>query len=157
MKRIDHLDNPAAPPANSMVPSVNAVVTTADGEILLIQRSDNGNWALPGGAIDLGESIADATIREVEEETGIRCSITGLVGLYSNPRHVIEYTSNGEVRQEFSIVLTAAVAGGTLRTSSESISVRWVPPADLTGYSMHESMRRRVDDYLAPRTWPHIA
>ncbi|MGH3358983.1 MAG: NUDIX hydrolase [Nocardioidaceae bacterium] len=157
MKRIDHLDDPAAPPANSMVPSVNVVVTSDDGEILLIQRSDNGNWALPGGAIDLGESIMDAAIREVEEETGIRCDITGLVGLYSNPRHVIEYTSNGEVRQEFSIVLTATVISGELRTSSESTSVRWVPTADLADYEIHESMRQRIEHYLDPQTWPFLA
>lgn len=59
-RRIDYYDDPAAPEATSLVPSVNVVVVNDAGEILLIQRSDNGNWAVPGGAIDLGESLTDA-------------------------------------------------------------------------------------------------
>ena len=100
MARIDYLDDPAAPAATTIVPSANVVVTNDAGEILLIRRSDNENWALPGGAMDPGESLPDCGIRETREETGIRCEITGLVGVYTNPRHVILYTSNGEVRQE---------------------------------------------------------
>ena len=73
---------------------------------LMIRRSDNDNWAVPGGAIDLGESMVQAAVRETREETGIECEITGLVGIYTDPKHVILYTSNGEVRQEFSILLT---------------------------------------------------
>ena len=96
-RRIDFYDDPSAPEANSLVPSVNVVVTNPAGEVLLIRRSDNDNWAVPGGAIDLGESLAQAAVRETREETGIDCEVTGLVGIYSDPRHVILYTSNGEV------------------------------------------------------------
>lgn len=156
MQRIDHLDNPKAPPANSMVPSVNVVVTTDSDAILLIRRTDNRNWAIPGGAIDLGESIAQAAVREVKEETGIHCRLTDVVGMYSNPRHVIEYTSNGEVRQEFSIVLTAVAISGDPRTSDESSSVRWVHPAELSDYAMHPSMQQRIEHYLQARDVPYI-
>ena len=147
-RRIDYYDDPAAPAATSLVPSVNVVVVNDAGEILLIQRSDNGNWAVPGGAIDLGESLTDAAIRETREETGIDCRITGIVGIYTDPRHVILYTSNGEVRQEFSVVLTAAPVGGELAPSSESSQVRWVPRGDLGGYPMDRSMRMRLRHYL---------
>ena len=51
MARIDYLDDPAAPAATTIVPSANVVVTNDAGEILLIRRSDNENWALPGGAM----------------------------------------------------------------------------------------------------------
>jgi 8-oxo-dGTP pyrophosphatase MutT (NUDIX family) len=51
--------------------------------------------------MDLGESTNGAAIRETEEETGIACEITGLVGIYTNPRHVIVYTSNGEARAPY--------------------------------------------------------
>ena len=95
-RRIDFYDDPAAPEANSLVPSVNVVVTNSDGDVLLIRRSDNQNWAVPGGAIDLGESMVQAAVRETKEESGIDCSITGLVGIYTDPKHVILYTSNGE-------------------------------------------------------------
>ncbi|MGW0195876.1 NUDIX domain-containing protein, partial [Nonomuraea sp. NPDC003201] len=118
-RRIDYQDDPNAPEPNSLVPSVNVVVTNETGDLLLIRRTDNGNWALPGGAIDLGESIPAAAIRETREETGITCEITGIVGTYSDPKHVILYTSNGEVRQEFSIVLTACAITGIVGTYSD--------------------------------------
>jgi 8-oxo-dGTP pyrophosphatase MutT (NUDIX family) len=154
--RIDYYDDPAAPKVNSLVPSVNVVVVNDDGEILLIRRSDNGNWALPGGAIDLGESLTQAAVRETKEETGIDCQITGLVGIYTDPKHVILYTSNGEARQEFSIVLTARPAGGTPTPSSESADVRWVSRDELRRYRMDRSMRMRIDDYLSRGGSPHL-
>jgi ADP-ribose pyrophosphatase YjhB (NUDIX family) len=69
-QRIDYYDSPEAPRANSLVPAVNVVVVNHAGAILLIRRTDNGNWALPGGAIDLGESVARAAVRETFEESG---------------------------------------------------------------------------------------
>ena len=71
-RRIDYYDDPSAPKANSLVPSVNVVVVNDAGEVLMIRRSDNDNWAVPGGAIDLGESMTQAAIRETREETGSR-------------------------------------------------------------------------------------
>jgi ADP-ribose pyrophosphatase YjhB (NUDIX family) len=154
--RIDYLDDPDAPPANSVVPSANVVVVNDEGKILLIRRTDNGNIALPGGGMDLGESITHAAVREVKEETGLDVELTGLVGIYTNPRHVIEYTSDGEVRQEFSIVFTAKPTGGSPRTSSESSEVVWSDPADVNGMRMHPSMRQRIEHYLAGRTEPYL-
>ena len=150
-ERIDYLDDPAAPKANSVVPSANVIVVNDQGEILLIRRTDNGNWAVPGGGMDLGESITDTAVRETQEETGITCEITGLVGIYTNPRHVIRYTSNDEVRQEFSIVFTARPVGGELRPSSESSEPQWVSPAAVPSLQMHPSMRQRIQHYLDKR------
>jgi ADP-ribose pyrophosphatase YjhB (NUDIX family) len=155
-QRIDYYDSPDAPKANSLVPAVNVVVVNDAGEILLIRRTDNGNWALPGGAIDLGESVAQAAVRETLEESAIECAITGLVGIYSDPRHVILYTSNGEARQEFSIVLTACPLGGQPTPSSESSEVRWVAVSDVHAYTMDRSMRIRINDFLARSDSPVI-
>jgi ADP-ribose pyrophosphatase YjhB (NUDIX family) len=155
-RRIDYYDDPDAPKANSLVPSVNVIVTNENDEILLIQRSDNGNWAAPGGAIDLGESLSAAAIRETSEETGIICQVTGIVGIYTDPRHVILYTSNGEARQEFSIVLTARAVDGTPTPSSESSRVEWVPREQLAEYPMDRSMSLRVGHYLARRDQPYL-
>lgn len=143
-KRIDHLDDPNAPKANSLVPSANAIVTNDAGEILLICRTDNGNWSLPGGAMELGESLGQCAIRETLEETGIEVRLTGVSGIYTNPNHVIEYTSNGEVRQEFSVVFTAKPVGGTPRPSSESSHVEWTHPSDVDVRRMHSSMLARL-------------
>jgi ADP-ribose pyrophosphatase YjhB (NUDIX family) len=155
-RRIDYYDAPDAPKASSLVPSVNVVVANDADDILLIRRTDNGNWALPGGAIDLGESVAQAAVRETLEESGIECSITGIVGIYSDPKHVILYTSNGECRQEFSIVLTAHALSGQPTPSSESSEVRWVPRPELSQYAMDRSMHIRISDFLDPGRSPVI-
>jgi ADP-ribose pyrophosphatase YjhB (NUDIX family) len=155
-RRIDYYDHPEAPKANSLVPSVNVVVVNDADEILMIRRTDNDNWAVPGGAIDLGESVAQAAVRETKEESGIDCQITGIVGIYSDPKHVILYTSNGEVRQEFSILLTGRPLGGEPTPSDESKEVHWVSQSDLLGLTMDRSMRIRINDYLRGDSSPVI-
>jgi ADP-ribose pyrophosphatase YjhB (NUDIX family) len=155
-RRIDYLDDPDAPPANSLVPSVNVAVTDDEGRLLLMRRTDNDNWALPGGAMDPGETIAQAGVRETKEETGIDCEITALVGVYTNPQHVILYTSNGEVRQECSLVFAARAVGGEPTPSSESSEVRWVRRDELGQYGMHPSMAQRVAHFLERRDRPYI-
>jgi 8-oxo-dGTP pyrophosphatase MutT (NUDIX family) len=147
-RRIDYYDDPDAPRATSLVPSANVVVTNDDGAILLIRRSDNDNWAIPGGAMDLGESLPATAVRETAEETGIDVEITGLVGIFTDPRHVILYTSDGEVRQEFSVVFAARPIGGSPTTSAESTEVRWVPAGEISSMPMDRSMRMRLDHFL---------
>ena len=155
-RRIDYLDDPSAPEPTSLVPSVNVGVVNDRGELLLIRRTDNENWAMPGGAMDIGETIAEAGVRETREETGIECEIVRLVGVYTNPRHVMEYTSNGEVRQECSLVFAARPTGGQPTPSSESSEVRWVPKDEIDRLAMHPSMRQRVDHVLEDRDEPYI-
>ncbi|MFF1356939.1 NUDIX hydrolase [Streptomyces sp. NPDC058297] len=156
MSRTDHFRDPNAPAANSVVPSVTAVVRNAQGSILLIHKTDNGLWALPGGGHDVGESIEQTVVREVDEETGISVVVEDIVGLYTDPQHVIAY-DDGEVRQQFSICFHARPVGGSLRTSSESKEVRWVSPADLDSLDIHPSMRLRITHGLdESRTTPYL-
>ena len=96
-RRIDYYDDPAAPPANSVKPSAAAFVMH-QSKVLLTQRTDNGNWTMPGGAMDPGESLSATAVRETLEETVISVKLDGVVGIYTDPRHVIHYTSNDEVR-----------------------------------------------------------
>ncbi|MEO3829100.1 NUDIX domain-containing protein [Actinomadura sp. B10D3] len=155
-RRIDYYDDPNAPQANSLVPSVNVVVENDKGEILMIRRTDNDNWALPGGAIDLGESVTQAAIRETIEETGIEVEITGLVGIYSDPKHVIHYTSNNEVRQEFSVVLTARPVAGDPTPSYESREVCWKSTNALVHLRMDASMSMRIRHFLKTSDAPVV-
>ncbi|MFD4117087.1 NUDIX hydrolase [Streptomyces niveus] len=156
MTRIDHYNDPTAPRANSVVPSVTAVVCDDDGRLLLIHKTDNDLWALPGGGHDLGESVGDTVVREVAEETGIAVTVDAIVGIYTNPHHVIAY-DDGEVRQQFSICFRAHPTGGALRTSSESKEVRWIDPADLDSLDIHPSMRLRIEHGLdGSRSEPYI-
>ncbi|MEW1752064.1 NUDIX domain-containing protein [Streptomyces angustmyceticus] len=156
MSRRDYFNDPEAPKANSVVPSVTAVVRDEDGRLLLIHKTDNDLWALPGGGHDVGESIAETVVREVEEETGFTVEVDGVSGLYTDPRHVMAY-DDGEVRQQFSICFRAHLTGGSLRTSNESKEVRWVSPADLDRLDIHPSMRLRIEHGLDDsRTVPYV-
>lgn len=148
MARRDYEDDPGAPRANSLVPAASAVVVDQDGRVLLQRRTDNGMWALPGGTMELGESIGDCAVRETYEETGITVEITGIVGTYTNPGHVFAY-DDGEVRQEFSICLSARPTGGTLRTSDESFEVAWFTPEATGTLPMVPSIRKRLSDWRA--------
>ncbi|MEU7931271.1 NUDIX hydrolase [Micromonospora echinofusca] len=155
MARRDYFNDPEAPEANSVVPSVVAAVRNQRGELLMIHRTDNSLWALPGGGHDIGESISDTVVREVREETGIEVEVIRLVGIYTNPHHVMSY-DDGEVRQQFSMCFTARPVGGKLTTSSESRQVRWMDPAQLSQLDIHPSMRLRIDHALDERATPYI-
>ena len=150
MPRVDYFDDPAAPPVNSLVPSVTAVVVN-DGALLMIHKRDNDLWAIPGGAVDLGESAAHAAARETQEETGIEIAIDGLVGIYTDPRHVMAY-DDGEVRQQFSLCFHGHPVGGQLRPQqSEAKAACWLPIEQLADLTIHPSMRLRIDHGLAWR------
>ncbi|MFE2725666.1 NUDIX domain-containing protein [Kitasatospora sp. NPDC059327] len=146
MPRRDYADDPSAPAANSLVPAASVVVVDDAGRVLLQRRTDNGMWALPGGVMDIGESISGCGVRETREETGIDIEITGIVGTYSDPRHVLAY-DDGEVRQEFSICLLGRPLGGELRVSDESHEVAWFSPAETDGLPMVPNIRRRLADW----------
>ncbi|MCK7623960.1 NUDIX domain-containing protein [Streptomyces sp. RS10V-4] len=146
MGRRDYENDPAAPAANSLVPAASAVVVDETGRILLQRRRDNGMWALPGGVMHFGESLPDCAVRETREETGLDVEITGIVGTYSNPRHVFAY-DDGEVRQEFSICFLARPVAGKLAVSGESTDVRWFTPEETDGLPMVPGIRKRVADW----------
>ncbi|MGW4488846.1 NUDIX domain-containing protein [Amycolatopsis sp. NPDC004368] len=157
MARIDYFDDPNAPAANSVVPSVTVVVRDEQGRVLLIHKIDNDLWALPGGGHDVGERITDTAVREAKEETGVDVEIVRLVGTYTDPRHVMAY-DDGEVRQQFSLCFEGRWVGGQPREDgTETKAVRWVRPADLDTLHIHPSMRLRIDHALeANRKAPYL-
>ena len=138
---------------NSLVVAASAVVTDGEGRILVQRRVASGLYTLPGGGMDFGESLPDAAVREVREETGLDVEVTGLVGTYTDARHVIAY-SDGEVRQQFNICFTARITGGDLRISDESTDLRFASPAEIAALPMHHTQRLHIRHFLEHRDRP---
>jgi ADP-ribose pyrophosphatase YjhB (NUDIX family) len=155
MARVDYYNDPNAPKANSIAVAVSAFIQDDEGRILMIRRTDNDLYAIPGGQLELGETLAQAAVREVREETGIECEITGVIGLYSNPNHVIAY-GDGEIRQEFSICFRAIPTGGNLRISDESKEVVWTDTKRLEHLNVHPSIKLRIDHAFQRRRNPYF-
>ncbi len=156
MGRRDFYDDPSAPKPNSIVPAATVAVGDDQGRVLLIKRSDNGRWALPGGQMEVGESLPEAAAREAKEETGLTVEIVGILGTYTDPRHVIAY-DDGEVRQQFAVCFEArATCGSLLADGSEAKDARFFSASELDGLNLHPSMRLRVDHYLDRGATPHI-
>lgn len=116
--------------------SVAAVVTDDAGRVLVIQRRDNGTWQIPGGVLELDESIPAGLRREVEEETGLVIEPERLTGVYKNLRLGV-----------VALVFRARVVGGQARTSDETTAVEWWLPPRIEA-EMAETFAVRVRDAL---------
>jgi 8-oxo-dGTP pyrophosphatase MutT (NUDIX family) len=116
-------------------------------KVLLTQRADNGRWCLPGGGMDSGESVAQACIREVWEETGLRVRVTRLVGVYSNPDQLVIYPDGNKA---FFVVLSfeAEIIGGELGLSDETTAFGYFALKEMESLPMHGQHKQRVEDAL---------
>lgn len=157
-RRVDHWQDPDAPAPTSRKPSASALVRDEAGRVLLLRRPDNDLWTIPTGGLKKGETIRECAVRECREETGVVIEVTGLVGVFTTPDHVIEYIKGGrvdEVRQPVNVCLHARPVVGDLTTTDEALQVRWVEPGDLGAYDIHPALRRRIDHGLSG-SGPHV-
>lgn len=153
-RRTDYWDDPHAPKPTSRKPSASVVLRNYRGELLLLRRADSGRWTIPTGALKKSETLTACAIRECREETGLEVELTGLVGIFSDPRHRIAY-DDGEVRVPVNICFHGQPVCGQLATDAESDQAAWVAPDDLDGYDMHPAIRRRISHALRG-TGPHV-
>jgi 8-oxo-dGTP pyrophosphatase MutT (NUDIX family) len=157
MSRQEYYHDTDRPAANSIAPAAFAAVRDAGGRILLVRRIDSGNWELPGGRIEVGESATTAAEREVVEESGIKIRVTRLAGLYSDPGHVMVYPATGEARQQFAVCLHALPVDGEPHPNNhETSDAAWVEPTHLEQLPIHPSMRQRITDALTEPDTPHL-
>lgn len=154
MGRVEYWDDPSAPAPNSLVPACGVLIVDTDGRLLLQRRRDTGQWAIPMGKQELGETPTACAIRETQEETGVVAVITGLVGIFSDPRHIVAYT-DGEVRQEYEVTFLGHPRSGVPTSNEEASDVAWFHADELAGLDIHPTMRRQLTVYL-DGTMPHF-
>jgi ADP-ribose pyrophosphatase YjhB (NUDIX family) len=131
-------------------PSVSAVIFDGRGRLLLQQRSDGGQWGLPGGSVEIGESVHDAVIREVREETGLEVTVLRLVGVYSEPALQVVRYPDGNVWHYVNVCFECAARSGELTTCDETLALRYVSPARLPS-TLLPNHRIRIRDARARR------
>jgi ADP-ribose pyrophosphatase YjhB (NUDIX family) len=107
-----------------------------EGRVLLALRRDIDWWNLPGGGMEIGETVEDAVRREVLEETGLVVEVGQCVGVYSKPQ-----------KQEVVLTFRCLVVGGTLVETEESRACRYFSPLDLP-FNILPKHRQRINDAL---------
>jgi ADP-ribose pyrophosphatase YjhB (NUDIX family) len=113
------------------VQATAGVAATDRGRILLVRRADDGTWCLPGGRVELGESVSDCARREFAEETGQSVDVNGLLGVYSRPKEQTHTYPDGAVVQFVAVVFTG-VAGPTIGPlAGDTVEARWFSPSEL--------------------------
>ncbi|MBK8032803.1 MAG: NUDIX domain-containing protein [Chloroflexi bacterium] len=120
-------------------------------EILLTRRTDNGLWCLPGGGVDPGETVEEACIREVWEETGLQVRVERLIGVYSSPNRVIQY-ADGNRFQIIGLMFAVEVTGGQLTLNHEVSEFGYFAPAEIAELALMEHHRERIVDALADQS-----
>jgi 8-oxo-dGTP pyrophosphatase MutT (NUDIX family) len=153
--RTEYLNDPKAPKPNSLVPAAGVLAVDDKGRLLLQRRRDTGQWAIPMGKQELGETVTQCAVRETEEETGVTVEVTGLLGIYSDPGHVVYYHSDGETRQEYEIILLGRPVSGEPAANDEASAAGWFTPDELHGLDIHPTQWRQLKDFLGG-TYPHI-
>ncbi len=121
---------------------VDVVVTSEEGHVLLIRRGTDpyeGYWALPGGFVEVGETLEEAAVREAEEETGLEVEIVRLVGVYSDP----DRDPRGH---NVSVTYLARAQGGELSAATDAAEASFLDPSTVELAFDHEKI---VADALA--------
>src|SRR5881296_2190550 len=136
-------------------PSVSAVIFGARRRLLLQHRSDGGQWGLPGGSLEIGESVTEGVIREVREETGLTVTVGRLVGVYSEPKLQVVRYPDGNVWHYVNVCFECAVRGGALATSDETLALDYFPVRRLP-LGLLSNHRIRVRDACMRRVAPFV-
>lgn len=114
-----------------ITPGPRAVIHDRQGRVLLVRRSDDHSWVMPAGGVELGESIWDALVREVAEETGLQVQAATVIALYTQRRFWFTNAYGGE-HQMFTVVFRVDEWSGTLnRRTNETLDARFFAPDEL--------------------------
>jgi 8-oxo-dGTP pyrophosphatase MutT (NUDIX family) len=129
----------------------SAAIFDEHGRIFLTRRTDNGQWCLPGGGMDAGESVAEACEREVWEESGLRVRVKRLVGVYSYSDQLIVYP-DGNKAHIVALHFEAEVISGEPGLSSETTDFGYFTEEEIQALEFLGRHKERIFDTLEKRT-----
>ncbi len=145
----DSTGRPLEKMPDEIYPGTNAVLINESNQVLLHKRSDNGAWGLPGGRMEIGETVEQCAVRETYEETGLHVAVKRLIGVYSDPKgySILRYPSGYAVHYVL-IVFEVERIGGELQISEESTELRFFD-IDKLPEGIAPSAQIRINDTLA--------
>jgi 8-oxo-dGTP pyrophosphatase MutT (NUDIX family) len=129
----------------------SAAIFDEQRRILLTRRADNGQWCLPSGGMESGESAAEACEREVFEETGLSVRVKRFVGVYSHPDQLIVYT-DGAKFQIVALHFEAEIIGGEPGLSDETSDFGYFTMDEIEKLEMLGRHKERVIDTLTAQS-----
>lgn len=125
--------------------AVGAVIFDGDGRVVLVQRGKpplEGRWTLPGGSVELAESLQEATAREAAEETGLIVDVGPLVEIYEH----VSTDPDGVIEFHYVILdYVCRLTGGTLRAASDARDAAFAAEADFDRYRVSPATRAVID------------
>jgi ADP-ribose pyrophosphatase YjhB (NUDIX family) len=137
--------NRAAKAGTVRVGCAAVILDPSRQKVLLTRRADNGQWCLPGGGMEPGESVTETCTREVLEETGLVVSVARLIGVYSDPHRLLVY-ADGNAYHVVALCFLAEHRGGTLQLSDETIDVGYFSLEEIASLQMLDQHRERIED-----------
>ena len=126
----------------------SAAIFDEQGRVLLTKRKDNGQWCLPSGGVEPGESVAEGCEREVFEETGLSVKVKRLVGVYSHSDQLVIYPDGNKV-QIFALHFQAEMIGGKLGLSDETTDFGYFTLDEIEVLDVSFRHKDRIMDTLA--------
>jgi ADP-ribose pyrophosphatase YjhB (NUDIX family) len=130
-------------PQRIITPGPRAVIMNDAGDVLLVRRTDDSTWVMPAGGLELGESIWDALVREVREETGLTVEAATAIALYTGPQYWFTNAYGGQ-HQMFAVVFRVdRWSGSLLAETDETRDARFFSRSELP------PLRRVYEETLA--------
>ncbi|MGD6876091.1 NUDIX hydrolase [Bacillus infantis] len=129
------------------------IIIENEGEILLQHRTDEDNWCIPGGVMELGETFEQTAKRETLEETGLEVQRLELFGIYSGEKCFVEYPNKDRVFSVQIIFKTSSFSGTLKQTGDESREHRYFEKHGLPG-NLNPRQKKFIQDWAEGKKTP---
>jgi 8-oxo-dGTP pyrophosphatase MutT (NUDIX family) len=139
------------------LPAAVALVFDELDRVLVVRTAEDGWWTTPGGMVEPGEKPAEAALRELWEETGVRGEITGIVGVFGGPLFARSYSNGDQVSWVLTAFAARAVEGVPTPDGHETVEVRYASDMELDALECQPHTAEVLGVAFDPTQWPYFS